>query len=144
MECARVHDAMCHTTRNRKRYATLLLPFICSAGSKLAILLMLMLQNAESFVRLPKIASTLETCCRQGQRHPRTVGGSVMKRKSTAVPTCSRDLQMSEIASRSMDQQEVHTGLHTTTRNDQEWQFFDTARINVKAGDGGDGSVKHI
>lgn len=26
-------------------------------------------------------------------------------------------------------------------KNDQEWQFFDTARINVKAGDGGNGSV---
>lgn len=26
-------------------------------------------------------------------------------------------------------------------KNDQEWQFFDTARINVKGGDGGDGSV---
>lgn len=24
-------------------------------------------------------------------------------------------------------------------RNDQEWQFFDTARINVKAGTGGNG-----
>lgn len=24
-------------------------------------------------------------------------------------------------------------------KNDQEWQFFDTARVNVKAGDGGNG-----
>lgn len=25
------------------------------------------------------------------------------------------------------------------TKNDQEWQFFDTSRINVKAGMGGNG-----
>lgn len=39
------------------------------------------------------------------------------------------------------DEREEAVAAAAKVVNDQEWQFFDTARINVKGGDGGDGSV---
>lgn len=41
-------------------------------------------------------------------------------------------------AEASVDEQEAEREA-SRARNDQEWQFFDTARINVKAGMGGNG-----
>lgn len=37
------------------------------------------------------------------------------------------------------DVEQENRAADVRAKNDQEWQFFDTARINVKGGDGGDG-----
>lgn len=41
-------------------------------------------------------------------------------------------------AEEAVEREEAETAA-AKVKNDHEWQFFDTARINVKGGDGGNG-----
>lgn len=131
------------TMRRRKRKVLAAAAVRHSPSPTVAALLMLLFQTSESFVSLPSHAAISEP------RGSHSNNYHHVARFSSYFRTCNKHTTSGVRKARlNMTRVETQAGVESqekttqrTVPNDQEWQFFDTARINVKAGDGGDGLV---